>query len=183
MGPTGADGVDAAPGPRPGFDRFAIAFSADQTIGSNGDKFIGLGDTSNTHEVAAIPIPWGGYITTIVGRSSEVCTGNGQVVFTVWLEPVGEEPAATELVCTIEPGGPGDPYYGGQGCVATAPTIFVGQLDLMSVHVDNQGCPSTQVSAVVGFASGDGPLPPLDASVAAQTEQSSDQGKTKKKKR
>ena len=154
-GPQGAPGVD--PGPVPGFDRYAIALSADQTIGSNGDKFIGLGDTSNTHEVAAIPIPWDGHITTIVGRSSEQCTGDGTVVFTFWLERVGGDPFATDIVCTISAGGP----YEGQGCIASMESEDVMTLDLMSVHVDNNGCPSTQVSSVVGFASGSGPLPEL----------------------
>jgi hypothetical protein len=77
------------------------------------------------------------------------------LVFTVYLEHLGaaEEPFATGLTCTIVPGD-----LSGQGCEFDFP-VEVHQLDLMSVNVINDGCPSTQVSAVVGFASGSGELP------------------------
>ena len=99
-----------------GRDRFVIAFSADQTIGSNGDKFIGLGDTSNTHGVAAIPLPWGGELSDLVGRSLEVCSGDGQIVYTVWLQKIGHDAEPTDLRCTIVAGDPLPPTYNGQAC-------------------------------------------------------------------
>ena len=49
QGPTGPSGPSQPSGPVPGFDRYAIALSADQTIGTSANKYIGLGDTSNTH--------------------------------------------------------------------------------------------------------------------------------------
>ena len=152
LGPAGADGIPGAPGesgPVPGKDRFAIALSADQTIGSNGIKFIGLGDTSNTHGVAAIPLPWGGVITDIVGRSLEVCSGVENIVFEVWKQTLGVGPAvATAIKCTVVDGA-----FNGQGCKMSDLGVLFDELDLVSVKVTNNGCPSTQVSAVIGFAS------------------------------
>jgi len=155
-GPQGPTGATPEPGPVPGYDRFAIALSADQTIGSTAEKYIGLGDTSGSHGVAAIPIPWDGYITTLVGRSLEVCEDSETLYFQVWLEHLGDnaEPGGTLLDCTVIAG-----VWSGQGCMeeADGQGIEVHALDLISVYVVNDGCPSTQVSAVVGFASGEVP--------------------------
>jgi hypothetical protein len=137
--------------------------SADQTIGSSGVKFIGLGDTSNTHGVAAIPIPWDGYVTTIVGRSLEICDSGENIVFEIYLQSIGQAEEATGIFCTIDGD---DATWNGQGCINTLPEEAVAALDLISVKVTNNGCPSTQVSAVIGFASGEGDLPPLPNALA-----------------
>ncbi len=138
---------------------FAIAMSADQTIGTTANKFIGLGDTSGSHGVAAIPIPWDGFISTLVGRSLEVCEDVETIQFEIWIEHLGEgeEPHATGILCAVRGVGAVSTDYEGQGCVAPASVYPVHQLDLISVNVINDGCPSTQVSAVVGFASGETP--------------------------
>jgi hypothetical protein len=162
-GPTGPAGPTGATGPSgpqggvvPGRDRVAFPFSSDQTLGSNEDAFIGQGNSANDHPAVAVPTPWDGVITNLVGRSVAICDEGETMVFTVYKQSVGEGelPTDTEITCTIN-----DPVvaaFNGQACQMVVPPAeweTIDALDTLSVEVDNNGCGQSQVSAVIGFAS------------------------------
>ena len=170
QGPQGEQGPEgpAGSGPEGTFDRVNLAFSSDQTVGSAGIKFIGLGDTSNEHEVAALPLAYSGYVTNLVVRTSAAFLADDEKIrFEVWLEKNdGSAPYFSGVFCEITK----DTYLG-KGCsVRIDPgTDSLMAIDVMysiSVRVINgpdqiddgsidwSGI-QTSVSALVGLATGD----------------------------
>ena len=149
-GAAGPQGEPGESGPAPGRDRFVIAFSSDQNLGSSGDKFIGLGNNSGSHGDVGVPLPYGGDITRLVGRSTDVCEGSENIVFTVYKRSITDTTLAqpTSIACTIVAG-----TLSGKACIFNTAPVPFAETDLVSVRVVNNGCPSPNVSAAVGFAS------------------------------
>ena len=144
-----------------------LAVSSDQTIGTAGIKFIGLGDTAEAHDDVAIPLPYGGSITDIVARTEAAFSGDfDKIRFEVWLQrtTVGSAPFFTGLFCEVI-----STTFNGMGCTTTVapgslPSLSFSPVDSVSVKVINgpNQIPdgdidwagiSTDVSATIGIAS------------------------------
>ena len=132
-----------------------LAVSSDQTIGTSGIKFIGLGDNAGAHDEVAIPLPYGGSITDIVARTEATFVGATKIRFEVWLQTTdGSAALPTGLFCEVTVA-----TFGGNGCIMTAApgTHPFSPVDSVSVKVINGPGASdglaTQVSATIGIAS------------------------------
>ena len=167
-GATGEQGPAGPEGPEGSFDRVNLPFSSDQTIGSGGIKFIGLGDTSGSHAVTALPLAYSGYVTNLVVRTSAAFLDDeDKIRFEVWLEKTdGSAPYFSGLFCEIT-----KTSFNGKGCkVRTEPgdeaLLAVEEMYSISVRVINgpDQIPDgsidwdgiqTSVSALVGIATGE----------------------------
>jgi hypothetical protein len=166
QGPTGPQGEQGDPADPPagiGLDRILLAVSSDQTIGTAGIKFIGLGDTAGFHDDVAIPLPYGGSITDIVARTEAAfLSDTNKIRFEVWVQNTeGDPPEFTGLYCEVT-----QATFNGKGCIATRipGTHAFSPLDSVSVRVINgpnqiptngtdwDGI-STDVSVTIGIAS------------------------------
>ncbi len=170
VGMTGMTGASGADGPVPpggiGVDRVFIAFSSDQSIGAGKSEYNGLGNTGGDHEDVAIPLPYGGSITDIVGRTDTAFEGNEGIRFEVWIQGTDDSatnnktPQFTGLFCEVT-----EATFMGLGCAmrVDAGTIPFDVVDSVSVFVingpgDSKG-QQTIASASVGFATTLNPLP------------------------